>query len=86
MSEPINDGGSAFPNPPKEFWYGTNKIESFDKVGGMTLRDWFAKEGAKIYAENLMSQGYSPANRWDEVCREGLNFADAMLAARKDQP
>jgi hypothetical protein len=77
---PIDNGGPAFPvasvqNANGEIQWG------FD---GMFLRDWLAKEGAKIHAEGLLAIGCQPSSRWDEVCREGLRFADAMLAARKE--
>lgn len=79
MSNPIDDGGPAFPNPPKEFWYGTSRIESFDKVGGMTLRDWLAGQW-------LAGLGANPnaSDEISEIATGCYDMADAMLAARKE--
>lgn len=82
MSNPIDDGGSAFPNPPKEFWYGTSRIESFDKVGGMTLRDWFAGKALS----GMMNQPSNQRSLAVDDAAYCYAIADAMIAARKAIP
>ena len=68
MSQPIDDGGPAFPTmDPNEHY----------RLMGMTLRDYFA-------AAALSSRGMYGANiRENAVAKECYIIADAMLKARE---
>lgn len=79
MSEPITDGGPAFPALSR----------FYDGGSGMSLRDYFA---AKAFQACVIFEQHFPSNmltreanmqRFAESCYE---FADAMLAAREAQP
>ena len=69
MSQPINDGGSAFP-----------KSVVFDQVfvegNGMTLRDYFA-------AAALEKASRGSNRSADEIAKRAFYIADAMLKARE---
>lgn len=72
MSQPIDDGGPAFPCEV----YLSQQDTMPTKRPGMTLRDWLAGQalekasrGARFTAE--------------EIARRAYYIADAMLAARK---
>lgn len=87
MNTTHDDGGPAFPVPPDQSCTTGDPRDGMAVCAagtGMSLRDWFAKEGARIHAEGLIALGFQPSSVWDEICREGLRFADAMLAARKE--
>ena len=74
----INDGGSAFP-----FGDYTNEGEQ-----GMSLRDYFAAAALSIAQANWQkhndenNEGEEPAKSL--VAEEAYEYADAMLAARKE--
>jgi hypothetical protein len=94
MSEPINDGGPAFPQPNHivETDRGTEEARGWMQDSGMTLRDWFAGQALK---GSLASQ--SKESHWafapveyetaDDRATRGIAalcyaLADAMLKAR----
>ena len=73
MSEPINDGGPAFPmqGDPDDRYVG---------YLGMSLRDWFAgKALSGILSDNTVRD--DPASFADIA----YDMADAMIAARKSK-
>lgn len=75
MSIQPNDGGPAFPhfNPDTEVTHA-----------GMSLRDWFAGQAlAGLLASGIAAQ---LRQTFDEVAEAAYNNADAMLAARNNQP
>ena len=82
MNTSQDDGGPAFPQGNPEMVIAGQSVK---ETQGMSLRDWFAKEGARIHAEGLLALGHQPSSHWEEICREGIAFADAMLAARKEK-
>ncbi len=70
MSE-FNDGGPAFP------WgeHGT-------RLGGMTLRDYFAAKALQGYLTKIgIVGGIAPTD--DDMARYSYEMADAMLRARE---
>jgi hypothetical protein len=78
MSAPIDDGGPAFPvqgydNPNHGWQYGDN---------GMSLRDWFAGQATVEDIKYYMSTSRDGFARTPVEAR--WQFADAMLAARKE--
>ena len=81
MSNPINDGGSAFPceqgHTPDGTWNQT--FES-----GMTLRDYFAGQVAGHVFHQLIETGskYEPYM----VASDAYSIADAMIKAREVKP
>jgi hypothetical protein len=68
MSQPIKDGGPAYPVSP-EIYNGTG-------LCGMTLRDYFA-------AAALQGNLIEPTANNDEVAKWAYSLADAMLKARE---
>ena len=71
MSEPISDGGSAFPH---------ETYNGYDS--GMTLRDYFAAAAM----QGIISDASVPASSKKDgelVSRSAYAFADAMLKARE---
>ena len=80
MNTTQDDGGPAFPFQPQD----RQGYPCAEHAPGLSIRDWFAKEGARMHAEGLLALGIQPSSRWDEIAAEGLRFADAMLAARKE--
>ncbi len=69
MSEPIKDGGPAFPCEWKDF----------SPTHGMTLRDYFA---AKAMQGMLCEHEQLPDDN-STLARWSYDIADAMLAARE---
>lgn len=78
MSNPTNNGGSAYPHPEyRDTWtdepYDSRLIPASN---GMTLRDWFAgmalQEMIKIYSSRNL----------EKLASWSYEIADAMLAAR----
>ena len=82
MNTPQDDGGPAFPQGNPEMVIAGQSVK---ETQGMSLRDWFSNEGARMHAEGLLALGIQPSSRWEEIAAEGLRFADAMLAARKEK-
>lgn len=94
MSEPISDGGSAFPVPA--YTHTNGDVEW--PTPGMMQRDWFAGMALQAYLSNLSFGGelqriFDPnktiANAGDEreqplnyVARLAYAMADAMIAER----
>jgi hypothetical protein len=81
-----NDGGPAFPIPIAGCSDGSvyNAMEqSSGKLGGMTLRDYFAAkamQGQIVAGADEEMRGHP---QWrGEFAREAYRFADAMLAER----
>lgn len=70
MSQPIEDGGAAFP------------VVGFGEViHGMSLRDWFAGMAMSV----MMTQAPSCKFSSLEVALACYDFADDMLEARKGE-
>ncbi|QFY77498.1 hypothetical protein DUD43_07255 [Alcaligenes faecalis] len=74
MTEPIKDGGPAFPVPlnPGEPWQGMAPCD------GMTLRDYFAAKAMQGWQANP-NPNDTPIN---DVAQWSYRMADAMLRAR----
>lgn len=72
-----DDGGPAFPQNDA----AVNRINNHD---GMSLRDWFAGMVLQGLAERLSLTGDGLWYR--DLADEAFKLADAMLAARKDEP
>ena len=70
MSQPINDGGPAF---PMGYHPGGNRADQF----GMTIRDYFAAAAL----QGLLCNGGGPS--WDGDAKNAYQAADAMLKARE---
>ena len=80
MSQPINDGGPAFPHTTQ--WDGITPAINHN---GMTLRDYFA---AAALQGNLASQSidvgyYDGEDSWNKAATDAFKAADAMLKARE---
>lgn len=76
MSEPINDGGPAFPVPG---------LQDHEEFNGMTLRDYFAAQallGMKMENVNLASDEQL-ALACAVMAKVTYQMADAMLKARQ---
>ena len=85
MSEPIKDGGAAFPLPP----YSSSCLEPPRPNLGMTLRDFFA--GQAIVAIFSSPRTIDEINKIDQdfavsTALGAYDIADAMLAAREARP
>lgn len=72
MSDPIEDGGQAFPVPASEY---------NDRHEGMTLRDWFAGQALAGLMARAGSENFSEDLRANIAIRQ----ANAMIAARKEE-
>lgn len=73
MSNPIKDGGPAFPRGK----------DAFGEVNeGMTLRDWFAGQALA----GLMVRYDEHPNTVFECAKYAYEAADAMIAAREVKP
>ena len=74
MSQPINDGGPAFP--------GMNYISQDGKKNpeGMTLRDYFA---GQAMAAIITSVYCTPETIYTEVSSRAYAQADAMIKAKE---
>jgi hypothetical protein len=76
MSDPIKDGGSAFPSG----LYGYDGTGD-PKPDGMSLRDWFAGMALQgMFSNHAMIDTFSHHKMMAE---ESYNVADTMLAARE---
>ena len=81
MSEPIDDGGPAFPVPVTPTRGGG--WASCKEVEGMSLRDWFAGQAlAGMFAADTPDSVLTADDKADQA----YHAADAMLAARKVKP
>ncbi len=70
MSQPIDDGGPAFPTmDPNEHY----------RLMGMTLRDYFAAAAL----QGILADGGGAS--WDDDAKNAFKAADAMLKARGDK-
>ena len=78
MSETINDGGPAFPNPGHD--NGPGNYRSHPAVG-MTLRDYFA---AKAMQGMLSTDRFGAASE-KTIADWAYEQADAMLRARESK-
>jgi hypothetical protein len=75
MSQPIDDGGPAFPCEALADYRDTEAT----KFKGMSLRDWFA---GQALAGLVFHNDYG-ARSDDEIANGAYAYADAMIAARK---
>ena len=71
MSQPINDGGQAFPR-------AVQFDDAFINGHGMTLRDYFA-------AAALQGNLIEPTADNDDIAKYAYSLADAMLKARESK-
>ena len=78
MSQPINDGGPAFPH--KRQIRCNREVIDYVMESGMTLRDYFAAAALT----GLMADGGGPS--WDDDAKNAYKAADAMLKAREVRP
>ena len=69
MSQPINDGGPAFPTPPG--------IQHND---GITMRDYFAAAALQPLVTSAIELDHV---KWDATAQHAYLIADAMLKARE---
>lgn len=99
MSNPIDDGGPAFPRDTK---WNTDGTPCQNGARGMSLRDWFAGQAIHTaWADLARSEdagegdtvGTYELTAGDDVftCAKytairAYEIADAMLAARKEKP
>ena len=75
----INDGGPAFPQASPEMVIAGQSIE---ETQGMTLRDYFA--AAALQGQLSCAQIIGGSVTGNEVALSCYNWADLMLAARKE--
>ena len=86
MSEPINDGGPAFPCEAGVSGYGNSKrvIHSdgtqdwIELNQGISMRDYFAAEVIRA----IIAQGFKIGSEADLIAVGAYKMADAMLKAR----
>ena len=78
MSQPINDGGPAFPHTTQ--WDGINSSKNHT---GMTLRDYFAAAALTGFWAVIR-----PDQVWSnvDVATTCYRMADAMLKAKEAKP
>lgn len=84
MSEPINDGGPAFPVPMairKADGQPMTAAEFFEGGNGMTLRDYFA---AKAIQGICANPAFDPTNQWhfENAAEDAFRMARAMIEER----
>lgn len=100
-SEQIHNGGPAFPQQSVK-WTDENGMDMVELgSGGMSLRDWFAGQAligllaessaiskgcAQAVAEILARGENTPPTHGQITTKAAYFYADAMLAARKEQP
>ena len=75
MSNPINNGGPAFPEP----FVPQSSGVALNMHPGMSLRDWFAGQALN----HPCSQCDDAAERPAKAAAWAYELADAMLAARE---
>lgn len=77
MTDPIKDGGPAFPVPDRE--------ASDQGVRGMSLRDWFAGQAvAGLIASDAPVPGVAKGRMAELLAVTAYRIADEMIEARKD--
>jgi hypothetical protein len=71
MSQPINDGGPAFPD---DRWQA-----------GMTLRDYFAAAALQgnLASQSIDVGYYDGEDAWNKAATDAYKAADAMIKARE---
>lgn len=74
MSEPINDGGPAFPLTNDAISYANRDFT----MQGMSLRDYFAAKAVPA----IIAQGFKIGSEADLIAVGAYKMADAMLKAR----
>lgn len=81
MSEPIQDGGPAYPGPA----FSQSGYQNGHSMG-MSLRDWFAGQAMRVVAYDLAAIGVVAKQlgkrESDVIAAAAYQLADAMLAAR----
>jgi len=94
MSEPINDGGPAFPQPNHivDTDRGREEARGWMQDSGMTLRDWFAGQAlngslASQNPKSFWAFAGNPDETNSDKAKKGIavlcyEIADAMLKAR----
>jgi len=75
-----DDGGPAFPVQDEVYGNGERQYGS----NGMTLRDWFAGMALQGIIQ-VLHRGIRPQDI-ELMSRDCYGLADAMLAARKEEP
>ena len=80
MSDEINNGGPAFPNPGHDNGPGNYRGHPAE---GMTLRDYFAAQAMQGDIAS-MSPHQCPAEYSDNIAVRAYRVADAMLKARAE--
>lgn len=80
MSDTINTGGPAFPNPA----LASEAFMAPYDMSGMTLRDWFAGQALAGLCNGFT--GTSGDSEWFEQvgAAAAYRIADALLAARNE--
>jgi len=82
MNTTQNNGGPAFPQASPEMVITGQSIE---ETQGMSLRDYFAGMALQGLLAHII--GVEGANgRTSKYAERAYCYADAMLAARKEQP
>jgi hypothetical protein len=84
MSEKINDGGSAFPQPNHivdHETHGRLEARAWMQDSGMTLRDWFAGMAMQGLISGDLDQRMNP----ERVGEFAWEQADQMIKQRKEQ-
>lgn len=93
MSNPINDGGAAFPGIAGESGYGTSTQNGISANGetiwinhnqGLSMRDYFAAKALQMIVVNDISG--RPENFHRHYAEGAYEWADAMIAAREAKP
>ena len=83
-----NDGGPAFPQ--KSFAALTHGAGNWETTGGMSLRDWFAQQAPEMpeqwWKDTKAEYGGRSGSYAEAIAAWRYFYADAMLAARKEQP
>ena len=78
-----NDGGSAFPSDDLVWNDGYGEVQTI-KVGGMTLRDYFAAHAIDVGSRSLtMDDCMDYDARKANIARHAYEMADAMLKERE---
>jgi len=88
MSEPIDDGGAAFPFQTDQTMDGYNGTKCGEM--GMTLRDWFAGQALAGIKANIklceICSNVPGMTQPEAIAKMAYVDADAMIATRKTKP